>query len=224
DQIKEVKKYAKLVYPKNDLNSQIYNSKKFIEAATNVSKLRDLLSQVYDFVNDADRKQLFFDKGYTQTALDALLTIAETIRVKNNELVATQTDRQNSTQTRIGAHNALYAKLKYIKTCAEVVFLKNAAKRNLFSLVVKGKPLPTIFSFIVTDSHTGKKLRGAIITITGKKEYAPKTTSSRGTAKSKIANCSEKVDILITHPDYSNENLSGFEVKLREVNEVNIEM
>ncbi|MCX6353041.1 MAG: hypothetical protein NTX03_14460 [Bacteroidetes bacterium] len=224
DKISEVKAYAKIIYPSEDINANIYNAKKFQEAAANVSKLYDLLLHVHNFVTSDARKPDFLAKGYTQTDMDALLTTAEELSAQNTISVAGKTDRQTDTQTRIELHNQVYDQLKVIRICAKVVFRTNRAVYNLFNLKKERNPVPTTIEVLVNAAQTNAKLKGATITIDGKKTYAPKTTARTGKVKFLIVKASPTVNIKVIHPDYPPYILTAQKLKLKKKNVVKVVM
>jgi hypothetical protein len=120
--------FGEITYPKDKVKQRVFGQDKMDKARNDQEKMINLLEHANSFADKDPYKTDLLAKGYTQTEIDALLTVADNIRTKNGLQENAKSSRPVTTQERITVYNTVFERMGLVFRCAQVVFAGNPAK------------------------------------------------------------------------------------------------
>lgn len=126
--------FAKATYPLDKKLQRIFGQQKMGKARNSHIKMLSLLALAHSFASKNPYKNDLLTRGYTQTEIDGLKNIADALRESKKVKGVTKTGRQVITQDRIVAYNLVFERIRIINKCAQVVYMKNPARKKQFRI------------------------------------------------------------------------------------------
>lgn len=127
-------RFARLVYPNDKKKQLIFGQQKMNIARNNRIKMLSLLTYAHSTASNSAYKNDLLARGYTQPEIDALKSIADSLREVDHIKGSSATRRPVNTQERISAHNLVFERLVILSKCARVVYVKNPALIKKFRI------------------------------------------------------------------------------------------
>lgn len=122
-----------------------FGKSRYEKARNSATRLKELLEFAHRQAELADNKAALLAAGYTQAAIDELLSLCNDIDAKNAEQEDMFASRGEKTQERILALNAVWGFMQQINKASKVVFVDNPAKIELYLLYpTKHTSLPKV--------------------------------------------------------------------------------
>lgn len=125
--------YVELVWPKGQKNN-IFARNKYEKARQSQLGMKELLEQAHRNADKTEYKTPLLAAGYTQTAIDELKTISDTIDTLNEQQEDMLSQRIDKSYERITAYNNVWDYMKKINKASKVTFADNAAKLEMYYL------------------------------------------------------------------------------------------
>ncbi|MGE0637006.1 MAG: hypothetical protein AB7G44_05150 [Bacteroidia bacterium] len=127
-------RYADLTYPNNPLARDIFGYQVFVKKRYNQTKLKEAMQVAYSKANAAPYNAALIAKGFIQTRIDELNTIAQSLETSDIIQEVKKTERPEITQDRIEKHNAVWGIWETISKASKVVYEDNYAKQQQYLL------------------------------------------------------------------------------------------
>ena len=144
-------RYAKLAYPTDSARENVFGQNQMRKASNDQQKMENLLEHANGMANKLPYKTDLINKGYSQLQIDGLLTISNNINTKNLLQEGAKSNRPVTTQDRIKVDNIVFSRMRVVSTCAQEVFVGNAAKIEQYQLYPPGSGAPTSAAVHITD-------------------------------------------------------------------------
>lgn len=157
--------YAELTYPNDKVKQRVFGQDRMDKARTDQEKMINLLEHAHSFANKDPYKTDLLAKGYTQTEIDGLLTVADNIRDKNRLQENAKASRPVTTQDRIGVYNTVFNRMNTVYKCAQVVFVGNAAKIEQYRVYPPLATATTTAQVHTINASTSENLPGLTVQV-----------------------------------------------------------
>ncbi|MEO8149646.1 MAG: hypothetical protein ABI723_18555 [Bacteroidia bacterium] len=215
--------YSEITYPTDIVKQRIFGQDRMAKARTDQEKMMNLLQHAHSFANKTPYKTDLLAKGYTQTEIDALLTIATNIGSKNRLQEDAISNRPVTTQDRILVYNPIYARMQLVYKCAQVVFAGNAAKISQYRVNPPQTTATTTAIVHASSVSDGTSLGDLLITVASLPISA--TTDSDGNCSLDLGTSPpDSIDLIVTGPTISDQTFSGFAIVAGEENVISVEV
>lgn len=126
--------YAKLAYPTDLARQRGFGQQNWSNASKTTLKLQEALELAFAKADDAALKPALIARGYTQTEIDQLNTLATELQTKNGLQEAAKAGRKVTSQDRIGLLNIVWDHMRTVNICADVVWANDAGRREQYQL------------------------------------------------------------------------------------------
>ncbi len=126
--------YAKLAYPTDISRQRGFGQQYWRDAYSNTLKLQEALELAYAKADSAELKPALLAKGYTQTDIDQLETLATELQTKNGLQEAAKIGRKVSRHDRVSLLNVVWDHMRTVNICASVVWASDAARMEQYQL------------------------------------------------------------------------------------------
>ncbi len=134
--------YVKLAWPGDAAMLNVFGQNLYKEVNRSQTRFPDLLGVAYAQATQAGYKSLLTVKGLTETSIERLKTIKETIESDNRQQQNLKSSRGLSTQERIKRLNKVWSRMTMVSECAKEAFKDDYAQYRLFLLYPEGGPTP----------------------------------------------------------------------------------
>ncbi len=195
DALNTLDNYAKITYKDSPAKQRVFGQDKWEKARNDQEKMSTALKVANKFANEDPYKTALIAKGYTQTQIDNLLTIADNIDTKNLLQETAKAGRPVVTDDRIRVHNIVWQRDQDLKIMAEEVYPSDPAKRAIFLLY----PSTAGGAETTVTVHLVKALvpqQGLQVELTNT-DLVPQTSNAEGNAVFTSVNMPEAVDVLV---------------------------
>jgi len=160
--------YLKMIY-KDDQKAVLdhFGSSRYRKDRNKQLKLKELMDLAYERANSATYKAALIAKGFLQTDIDELNTLAQQLLSFNQQQEKSKTDRPEIRQDRVTLHNNAWNIMTEVNIAASVVFINDYARQQHYLLYPEKSngetPLQTIQSIIGMGSfkNEGPLIAGA---------------------------------------------------------------
>ncbi|HLG35520.1 MAG TPA: hypothetical protein VI757_11620 [Bacteroidia bacterium] len=126
--------YAKLAYAEDKARQRVFGQARLKRASNVPAIMESLLEHANSMANKAPYHADLLAKGYTQTEIDNLLTIADELSTKKTLQEGEKSNRPVSTADRIKIYNIVFGRMRIIRICSQVVFAGNREKIQQYLL------------------------------------------------------------------------------------------
>lgn len=195
--------YARLAFPTSPAKQRVFGQDGWVKARSDQQKMSKALKLAHSFANAEPYKTALLAKGLTQAQIDALLTIAENIDLKDALQEKAKAGRPVTTEERIKVLNIVWSKKQMLSLASELVYIDDAAKRAQYLLYPKASGASTTVIVHVTKGGV-VQVGQVLLTNTG---LAAQVIDASGNATFVSSNMPEAVDVQVVLS-------GGFEMEL----------
>jgi len=191
--------YAKLAWPADLKRQTSFGQEGWTKAKRNTLDLKEALQTAHRKAENAALKTELLDKGMTQPDIDLLDSTADEIETKNSTQELGKSGRKVQTGDRTRLHNAVYATMKTINNCAQLVWADDEVRKAQYNLMPPGGGTVTTVVVTVTSGTPPEAHVGASVTIQGT-TLDPQTTDSLGRVSFASTALSDLITIIVDDP------------------------
>jgi hypothetical protein len=131
--------YVTMCFPKDKAVHEHFGQKLYKTAKLKPLEMKLLLELAHERAESADYKTTLLNKGFSQTMINGLHTLAQQLETANNTQKQAKTDRYMQTQTRNQLLNAVWEKMTIVNLASVVVMRGDYAGKQLFKLYPERK-------------------------------------------------------------------------------------
>ena len=209
--------YAKLAYPNDPARQRVFGQDFWAKARNSTLKLQEALELAYNKAQVADYNAALLAKGYTQAEIDALISIANELQLKNGLQEAAKSGRKVNRHDRVQLHNLVWGHMGTINTCAQVVWKNDADRLEQYQLYPPtSNATETILRIEVTGADTNP-LPDVTVTLLDS-AFDPLVTSADGIVTFTGPSIPELVNIRLEHATIGTEDFANQAIVVGEEN------
>lgn len=131
DKWSEIKYFIKKAFPRDKAMLRVFGAGAYLRARMNQPKMVEFLLGLHTAA--VDHSVELINAGYSQDRIDEIETICTSLLNKNDAQNKARRGRPRITAQRIATLNAPYVKMMLVNEAAQIVFMRNAAKRHQYT-------------------------------------------------------------------------------------------
>lgn len=187
-------RYARLAWPTERGQWRQFGQEHWRVQQRTRAWLDHALRLAHQIAQQPENKPMLLAAGMTQAAIDALLTLADSLGEKNMEQGLSKTSREPLTHTRMRLYNRVFEKMRTIRIAAEIVHQHDAARKRSYYLYAPGELKRAVRVAIQALDEQGAPIAGALVSLRGVR-LAARLTDAQGVAYFRSVRIGEEVGI-----------------------------